>query len=387
MMQENIIETFKQIQERKTLLLPMKLRPLFNTIAPKNNAVLFIGPRGVGKTTFLLSRIKGKHMLYVSADNPLVAQSSLWDVGDAAFKEGYDGIVLDEVHRARDWSIHLKALFDAFPGKTIWASGSSSIVLKMGVGDLSRRFSQVHIPLLSFREYLVLKDSGEFPAFDPFHYDKDVVKSIVSGVNIVREFKMYLQEGLRPIFLDWDYAEQMENIIEKIIYFDIPYLVPQVSENHFRLMKAVLGFIAFSNIPTINVESMCKKWGLSKVKLYQLLDAMHHVGLIRLIYKEGDTGVYSKGAKIFLYDPSMYFVLKGNTGNVREAFVVSALMEKDKDIAACPDEEEGDFIYHDLKLEIGGKKKNKKKSDFVLRDDTDVPYENSLPLWILGFKY
>lgn len=386
-MHEKMIETFKNIQERKTLRLPQNLRPFFDTIDPKNNAVVFIGPRGVGKTTFLLNRIKDKHILYVLADNPLVAQSSLWEVGDAAFNEGYDGIVLDEVHRAKDWSLHLKALYDAFPGKIIWASGSSSIILKLGVGDLSRRFSRVHIPLLSFREYLALKGPGQFPTFDPFGYDEAVVKGILTSVNIIKEFKAYLSGGLRPIFLDWDYEEQMENIIEKMIYADIPYLVPQITENHFRLLKAVLGYIALSNVPTINVESMCKKWGLSKAKLYQLIDAMHHVGLIRVIYKAGDTAVYSKGAKIFLYDPSMYYVLKGNTGNTREAYVACALREKDKDISACPNEEEGDFVYGGLKLEIGGKKKSRKQSDFVLRDDTEVPYKNSIPLWMLGFKY
>jgi len=174
---------------------------------------------------------------------------------------------------------------------------------------------------------------------------------------------------------------------EKMIYADIPYLVPQITENHFRLLKAVLGFIALSNIPTINVEAMCKKWGLSKAKLYQLMDAMHHVGLIRIIYKEGDTAIYSKGAKIFLYDPSMYYVLKGSTGNIREAYTACALREGDKDISASTDEEGADFVYRHLKLEIGGKKKSKKKADFVIRDDTDVPYENAIPLWMLGFKY
>jgi hypothetical protein len=86
-----------------------------------------------------------------------------------------------------------------------------------------------------------------------------------------------------------------------------------------------------------------------------------------------------------LPDPNDF--LKGNTGNIREAYVCCALKEKDKDIAACRDEEKGDFVYHHLKLEIGGRKKARKKSDFVLRDDTEVPYENTIPLWMLGFKY
>jgi predicted AAA+ superfamily ATPase len=384
-----MIEMFEKIQRRKELYLPEKKRPVFDSIELKNRAVLFVGARGVGKTTYLLSRAAERGFLYVSADHALVAESSLWEIGDAAFGRGYEGIVLDEVHRARDWGVHLKSLVDSFPGKTIWVSGSSSILLKMGVADLSRRFSRVYLPLLSFREYLFLAGGYEFPVFDPFSGAEvgDVIRGIVRDVNVQKEFRDYLSGGLRPIFLDWDYQEQLGNVIEKILYFDIPYLVPQVTDNHYRLMHAVLGHMALSKIPSINIESMCKKWGLSKAKLYQLLDAMHHVGLIRIIYREGDTAAFSKGAKIYLFDPSMYHVLGGTTGNVREAFVAHALVNGETNIAACRNEVDGDFVFGDLTLEIGGKSKGRKNADYVLRDDTELPSGKIIPLWTLGFRY
>jgi hypothetical protein len=40
-----------------------------------------------------------------------------------------------------------------------------------------------------------------------------------------------------------------------------------------------------------------------------------------------------------------------------------------------------------MKLEIGGKKKSSKSSDFVLRDDIDLPLRNVIPLWILGMLW
>jgi len=131
------IEILGFIQERKLQKLPERLRPFFEKIELKNRAVLIFGPRGVGKTTFILSRIKSKKIFYLSADNPLVSAVSLWDLGNAIFMKGYEGIAIDEVHYAKDWSIHLKALYDAFPDKIIWASDSSSLILRHGIADLS----------------------------------------------------------------------------------------------------------------------------------------------------------------------------------------------------------------------------------------------------------
>lgn len=63
-----------------------------------------------------------------------------------------------------------------------------------------------------------------------------------------------------------------------------------------------------------------------------------------------------------------------------------ALKEKGK-IWAAKNEQDGDFVFEGMKLEIGGKKKSSKSSDFVLRDDIDLPLRNVIPLWILGMLW
>ena len=57
------------------------------------------------------------------------------------------------------------------------------------------------------------------------------------------------------------------------------------------------------------------------------------------------------------------------------------------EVAACEREEEGDLVYRGMKLEIGGKNKGKKKSDYVIRDDIEIPGRDNIPLWMLGFRY
>lgn len=384
---DSTLEILSLIQERKLQKLPEKLRLFYERNEQKNRAVLIFGPRGVGKTTFMLSRIKNKKIFYLSADNPLVSAVSLWDLGNAIFMKGYEGIAIDEVHYAKDWSIHLKALYDSFPDKIIWASDSSSLVLRHGIADLSRRFSKVEIPLMSFREYLALKEGVILPVIDPLSPDKKLVKKAMDSVNILFAFQNFMEEGFRPIFLEWDYREQILNIIEKTLHGDIPFFVPQITNIHFRLMNAIVGYLSMSKIPTINVEGMCNEWGIGKAKLYQLLHVMDATGLIRIIYRENDTKTYSKGAKIFLSDPSFYSVLGGEIGTRREAFVVAAFSSAGKKVFASKNEEAGDFLVNGSVIEVGGRSKAKKKADYVIRDNTDLPHRNIIPLWLLGFMY
>lgn len=384
---DSTLEILSLIQERKLQKLPEKLRLFYERNEQKNRAVLIFGPRGVGKTTFMLSRIKNKKIFYLSADNPLVSAVNLWDLGNAIFMKGYEGIAIDEVHYAKDWSIHLKALYDSFPDKIIWASDSSSLVLRHGIADLSRRFSKVEIPLMSFREYLALKEGVILPVIDPLSPDKKLVKKAMDSVNILFAFQNFMEEGFRPIFLEWDYREQILNIIEKTLHGDIPFFVPQITNIHFRLMNAIVGYLSMSKIPTINVEGMCNEWGIGKAKLYQLLHVMDATGLIRIIYRENDTKTYSKGAKIFLSDPSFYSVLGGEIGTRREAFVVAAFSSAGKKVFASKNEEAGDFLVNGSVIEVGGRSKAKKKADYVIRDNTDLPHRNIIPLWLLGFMY
>ena len=137
--------------------------------------------------------------------------------------------------------------------------------------------------------------------------------------------------------------------------------------------------------PTINVESFCKKWSVGKEKLYDILNVLESIGFIRVIHytkKRALSG--GKGAKIFLADPGFYSIFHGSQGTLREGAVAACFQESGREILACKDETEGDFVFEGAKLEIGGKTKERKKSDWVIRDDVEFATGNCIPLWMLG---
>lgn len=382
-----IIDQLELITERLKRHLPDRKRPWFKQLNLADlRAVLLYGARGIGKTTYLLSQIVDKPFLYLSADNPVVSSLSLYELLKAVYARGYKGIVIDEVHFANQWSVHLKAFYDAYPDFFIWASDSSNLVLRKSVSDLSRRFVQIRMPMLSFREYLYLTEGLELEPVDIFSSNR-MLSSQIDGINILKLFNDYLHEGIRPIFVEKEYCKRLASIFEKSLYYDMPFYVSSIQDNHLRLMHAIVGHLLLSPIPTLNVSGMCSEWGVSKEKLYNLLTVMERAELIRILHQEGARKTYSKGAKIFIADPSFYYCFNGNLGSAREAFVMFSLGERYK-LSACKDENICDYVVGDgIKIEVGGPGKRQKGADFVVRDDIDVPVGNKIPMWMVGMVF
>ncbi|HCW93876.1 MAG TPA: AAA family ATPase, partial [Flexistipes sinusarabici] len=362
-----VLENCELTFERLRLSLPDKKRPFYEKLNIDNTrGALVYGQRGVGKTTFLLDKIRNKNFLYFSADNPLISSLPLYDFVQEIFKKGYEGIVIDEIHHSNSWSLNVKALFDDYPDKYIWISDSSNLMLKKSVADLSRRFVQYRIPMLSFREYVYLVTGRLTEKIDIFNFQKSFLSDI-SELNILKLFNDYLNFGIRPIFFEGEYCSRLKNLIEKSLYSDIPFYVKSIQDSHLRLMNAIIGHLLISPVPTINVSGMCSEWGIGKEKLYDILYVLEHSELINIVRKKNKHN-YSKGSKIFLSDPSCYHCFRGDIGNVREAFFVLSMKEL-YELYASDDEKECDYIVNNKKFEIGGRNKKRKNAEYIVSDD------------------
>lgn len=378
---------------RRLGAIPGRIRPFTSEAESMPRAFLLTGPRGVGKTTFLLHHARDKNLLYFSADNPTLANEPLYEMVKTIFLAGFSGAIIDEVHFARDWSLHLKALFDDFPNHSLWVSDSSALVLRDGIGDLSRRFVPIPMPILSFREFLFLKTGVCYRVFDPFV--SDTTLPVQPTPEILAAFREYRSFGTRPFFAEGNFEDRMLAVLDKTLYADIPFFLPNVTDGNLRLMKAITGTLAGAAIPRLQVRSLCTDWGIGADKLYQILNVMESVGVLRIIRIENDRKAKTAGEKLFFSDPAFYAVLRGNTGTAREALVAALCAESGWQVEATRDETSGDFVISrnldgtptKHKLEVGGASKKSKGSDFVIRDDIDFPAGNAIPLWLLGMTY
>lgn len=380
------IELLERNMKRRLAHMPERIRLYTSEFGQLPSSVIITGARGCGKSTFLLHHVKDINMLYLSLDNPLLSTSTLYETVEYIFLKGYDGVILDEVHYAADWSRHLKAIYDDFPGKKIWVSDSSALVLRSSNADLSRRYVAIKMPMMSFREYLYI-ETGKL--YDKYRIGGEM--PVNPDGEILRLFNQYRKHGTRPFYQEGDYEKRYMGVLEKAMYTDIPFFMTNITDNNLRLMSAVIGTLANSSVPRVQVTSLCNDWSIGAEKLYQLLFVMEQVQLINVVRLQNDTKARSVGAKMLYADPCAYWVLNADKGTEREAFVVFTLLQAGYDVSALKDERKGDFVIflnnECFTIEVGGEKKISKGADWVMRDNTDFPAGKAIPFWLLGMMW
>lgn len=386
-MNKDIHQALIMAMQRRMAALPQRLR-LFTTehdALPK--ALLLTGARGCGKSTFLLYHSQGKHLLYISADNPKIMGEPLYDLVSDILMLGYEGVIIDEVHYAANWSIHLKALYDDFPGKTFWVSDSSSLVLRAGEGDLSRRYVPMQMPLMSFREFLYIETGSKYPKY----HLGDIALPTQPDTRLLSLFRKYRSYGTRPFYQDGDFEARYMAVLDKVLNNDIPFFLPSITDNNLRAIRAIVGTLSNSSIPRIQVTSLCADWGVGAEKLYQLLFVMESVELLRIVRIQNDTKARSVGAKMLFADPCAYMVLDADQGTEREAYIVNCFVQAGYSANAIRDEKKGDYVMtqgkSSITIEVGGKSKKPKDADIVFRDNTDYPAGNAVPFWLAGMMW
>lgn len=393
---ENTIQLKTQLEavlltQKRLILEYLKppFRPVFETIDISSRGTLLVGPRGVGKTTFLISLCKkSSETLYLNLDNITLVNLDLYAFCEFAYMNGYRFILLDEIHFRPHWTSEIKSLYDNFPKLKVIVSDSSILILRKGNADLSRRFPLTKLPLLSFREFLILKTGLSFSQFDPIQ-KQDIPKEYFEFEKtnpglLARNFEEYLNAGQRPIFLEGRYEDRILNIVDKIISSDIPYFLPHIEANHLSALRSIVDFLATAAIPTINISALCSQWEIGKTKVYDLLKVLQEASVINIVFNTKTPKAFSKGDKILFCDCSFYHVLGPQLGSRREAYFVSTLKNAGYTVLTSKDEEQYDFQVKNINFEVGGKNKKKKKSDIVIQENLDIKTDTRWPLWTIG---
>ena len=386
-------------------------RYLYKQIDWEQRMLAVTGARGTGKTTLVLQHFLDKYKdarkcLYISADNPLVLKKGLYGIIDEYFKFFGECVIVDEVHKQRDWSIDIKALYDIFPNKKFIILGSSKVEILHQKSDLSRRLMIYNLKPLSLREYIEMKYETELDTYliedillDQIKISSKILGKIDRMIGIFHEFLSY---GMYPFILECNveqYYVKMNNIIDKIIYEDVPTIKDIKSSSSLNLKK-LIAFISMSKIPTLNISLLCTEIGISKETLYVFLDLLERADLLNIIKPKKSTVRTIKNSKILFYSSNMYYTIANELwqhdvlkGNIRESFLVSQI----KGLYPIFSSEVVDFSIQSrslgfLEFEVGGKSKQKKQiqnleNGFILRDDTEIGSGNIIPLYLFGFLY
>ena len=376
---------------------PTFKRYLYTQIDFQSKIIGILGQRGVGKTILMRqiaqsTDIELSRMLYISADNIV---KSLSDIAIEFASYGGKLLIIDEIHKAENFALELKTIYDFVDIKVIF-SGSSALEIENSKVDLSRRALFYKLHSLSFREFLAIKYKIDLPVLnlhDILTSHQDISHDIRKRLKPLEYFKYYQEFGSYPFFTEGElgYNLRLNEIINIILDSEVATIY-NVDSDKINTIRKLLHLLCSSVPMELNIQNLAQQSGISRNTLYSYLYYLQKANLIEIIggnFKHKK--LLNKPDKIYLENVNLYNILCSdkNNGSIRESFFVSQ-MKINHHIKYS---NIGDFIVDDTFIfEVGSKNKSFKQikdieNSYVLSDDIEIGFGNKIPLWLLGFLY
>jgi predicted AAA+ superfamily ATPase len=361
------------------------------------------GPRGSGKTTLMLQRIKfglntnSNEALYLTADHYWFYTNNLVETANEFYQNGGRFLFIDEVHKYPNWSRELKNIYDSYPDLKVVFSSSSALDIYRGESDLSRRVITYELPGMSFREYLKLKKHLNFPVLSLEEIQKNhfsVTAEIISKIQPLPVFHEYLKTGYLPIFTETNpqiIPIFLQQIINTVIESDLAFIADYNAGTAYKVKK-LIGILAESVPFKPNLASISRKIETSRDSLYEWLNQLEKARLLNFLIADGKgISLLQKPDKIYLENTNLSYVLKlaPDIGSIRETFMLNQLKNLKKEVKLPVS---GDFLVDGLTIEVGGKNKDANQvkhleNYLIAADDIEHGFGKKVPLWVFGLMY
>lgn len=375
-------------------------RSMHTTLDMNDKLIGIIGPRGCGKTTFLLQYLKEHPLafekkLYFSADHVEVAEHSLYAIAKEFAKQGGKLLVIDEIHKYESFEKELKSIYDSFDLQVIF-SGSSALRLSHSKADLSRRAVLYTVNGMSFREFCEL-ETGKKLAFyslqELLNNHVNIAFSLTQEIKPYEFWQKYLEYGYYPFYKEnlKTYSHKLAEIINLVIETDLPYVFNIEPKNIFKLKKLV-SILCSAKPYELNISKLATKIEINRNTLYSYLHYLEAGSIIKTVKSKakGD-GILTKPEKLYLHNTNLSFsYCEGREiGSLREQFFANQVgFEHTLHYPA-----KGDFIVDDTyTFEIGGSSKTFEQikdipNSYLAIDGLEIGSTNKIPLWMFGFLY
>ncbi len=378
-------------------------RYLIDRIKWDDQLIGITGARGIGKTTMMLQRIKKSQFnqtetLYISVDNFYFLSKNLFNLAEEFVLNGGKYLFVDEVHRYPTWALEIKNIYDTFPELKVIFSGSSALQIHKAEADLSRRASMYKLVSMSFREHIELTTGNKFDSYsfnDLINNHIEIATKIIERIKPIVLFKEYILGGSYPFYHESPemFQQKLLSTVNTILENDLP-AIEHFTYSTIVNTKKVLALIADSVPFKPNITELGRKTGISRDVLLRIIDLLEKSELLLLVRQNSTpTGYLTKPEKIYLNNTSLLYGLTLNqlpeTGTIRETFFANQLKESHL-VNTSP---KGDFLIDNKYVfEVGGRNKKSTQitgvaDSYLVQDDIEIGYKNSIPLWLFGFLY
>jgi len=392
---DNIIELHKQAIEKNKQYSKRRFiaEELLNDSG--KHFVGLIGARGVGKSVLFkqIAALK-EDAIYISVDSAEI--ENLYELIKTLTEfYKYKVFFLDEIHFYKEYEKALKTIYDFLDVKIFFTS-SVSLSLYESIYDLSRRVKIFNIYPFSYREYLAIKENIFLEKLNFID-----IKEKNWNIEHIREgnqFKNYISGGLMPFSLEEpDVLTMQRNILEKIIYRDIP-LVAKLTTDELELIKKTLNFIGKSQIDGINYSSLSNNLKITKYKAEQYITLLEKAFVINVIFPEGTNVLREPKIVMNLPYRLLFKEYEDAIGELREDFFVECMKLSGNTInylKTNKGKKTPDYLIDDngnnYIIEVGGKGKGIKQFKGIEMDKSIIFADGEKldgikrPLFLAGF--
>lgn len=204
-------------------------------------------------------------------------------------------------------------------------------------------------------------------------------------------FREYLRSGYYPFGDAPDFAIRLEQVVTQTLEIDIPAFSGMSGATGRKLLK-LMSIVSTLAPFKPNMTKLGSQIGASRNNIEEYLSLMEKAGMVAQL-RSGAKGLgeLGKAEKVFLDNTNIAYMLGGsgtNIGTVRETFFLNQ-MRVCHDVRSSP---VSDFLVEGLTFEVGGKNKGRDQlkgadSGYVVSDDVEYGYKNTLPLWAFGLTY
>lgn len=383
----------------KTQPTPTYRRFLYNQIDFNERLIGILGARGAGKTTLLLQylqELKNKKTLYLISDHPLVQEQGLFAIANAFQQVGGEVLIIDEIHKIKNFETDLKLIYDSFFSLKVIFTGSSAVAINHAKADLSRRAAIYRLPTLSLREFLELESGNvleSIPLETLLNNHTEIAINIVSQIKPLAYFEEYLRYGAYPFYRDGkeNYLQKLLTATTQVLSTDLPAIY-SIDYDKINALQKMMVMLCQSEPFDVNISKLCGAVELNQKTLYKYLGILQAAGLIRILgAKSNGVSIISKPEKLYLDNTNLFTIFcdQPKEGTIRETFFASQLAYEHR--LSYP--KSADFMVNEeFIFEVGGRGKTQKQiaevaNGFIVSADMEIGVENKIPLWLFGFLY
>jgi predicted AAA+ superfamily ATPase len=391
---ESLYKTYQYLVEH--LDLPSRRR-LMDEINWNDRLIGIKGPRGVGKTSFLLQYAKenffpcDKQCLYINLNNFYFSVKTIQDFAREFRMKGGKTLLIDQVFKYPDWDSELAYCYDHFPDLRIVFTGSSVMRLKNEDSPLIRKVASYSLRGFSFREFLELQTGYEFQVYaldEILQYHVDIARQVVASVKPLAFIDDYFHHGFYPFYLEKNnFSENLLKTMNMMLEIDVAF-INQIEQSYLSKMRKLLYILSAAPAGTPNISQLSIDIDISRATVMNYLKCLKDARLVNMLYPPSEE-FPKKPEKIYLQNPNLLYATRMTNVErqvLRETFFYNQV-HKDHKVNS------GDRDCHFLvdekyRFTVGEQIQGKFDPErYYVIDGIESGDRKVIPLWLFGFLY